>query len=367
MGHFAVLTKTRDFQGLWMSPGIIMTPIRMSHHMIGGPDRAEISVQGTESAVWDIIDWLRQPIEIYDDVGECCWWGYIHGIRVASGHYMFGVSLDRMTNRVAVIYNRLVDGATMGETTKSTWIQHDRSVAAYGVKASLMSLNDVSDAAALAYRDAQLQVFAEPQPQWDVNTGSDSVMGTLDCRGWWGTADWQYYDTTMTTAAPITDQIGAIVSASVPFLLSTSIRNTSSVLTSVFQEGNRTAQTILEKLLDVGTGTGYPLLAQVTPQRTLDIFQEPSRPGTGAPSMFLDRQQRVLSSWGEPIPNHRVFTGFWTRIKDVIPVSADVAQMGDPSLQFIEATEYDVATDRLTLTTRGQPSLAALNIIGRSL
>lgn len=367
MGRFSVVTKTRDFQGLWTSPGLIMAPIRLSHHMIGGPNQAEITVQGTESAVWDIIDWLRQPIEIYDDVGECCWWGYIHGVSIASGLYTFGTSLDSMTNRIAVVYNRLVEGATIGETVRSAWVQHDRSLAEYGIKASLLSLNDVSDTAALAYRDAQLQLFANPQPQWDFATGSDAIIGTLDCRGWWQTGDWQYYDNMLLTETPITDQMVAIIQASMPFINSTSIRMNSTIATSQYQEGNRTAQTIIEKLLDIGPGNGYPYLATVSPQRGIEMIQEPARPGAGSFVHFLDRQQQILSSWGEALPKHRVFAGFWVRVKDVIPVSVDVARLSDPSVQFIEATEYDVNTDRLTLTPRGQPTLAQLNVIGRAL
>jgi hypothetical protein len=194
MQRLSVHVSNRDFSGSWGISGVTLTPHRYSWSVIGGPLQAEIGVAGGEAAVWEAVELLRAPIEIYDDASRAVWWGYVAEVRVQSGPWEFGVSIDTMANGISVAFTLIdsVDGSS-GDRATTAWAYDVESAQEYGVKEGLLTLNDSTYEAADRFRDAALSIGRLPQPTLARSGGGGSSTATLVCRGWWDTLSWRLY------------------------------------------------------------------------------------------------------------------------------------------------------------------------------
>lgn len=165
-----------------------VTVSRYTWHALGGPETATLRASGTPERLWRLVERLGRPVKIFDGTAAAVWWGYVSGVTVRIAALTLGVSLDAMSNAVAVQYS---DSAGNDRTD---WATHARSVAAYGTKERLDSLSGSGSAAAAAKRDALLAQYALPAPTVDLAPGGASLEAELECRGWWSTLAWRYYN-----------------------------------------------------------------------------------------------------------------------------------------------------------------------------
>jgi hypothetical protein len=179
-----------------LPPRLALAVQSYSHAAIGGPDRASIAASGDVSQVWECIEWLRCPIEIVDHQGRPVWWGFVHSVQVQAGPFSFGVSLETMSNTIAVAYSRRSSGTSAaGVRATTAWLADTVSVSTYGTKELLLS-GDMPDAVtANAYRAAALASLKYPVPTVRLEEG-EQVSATIDCLGWWHTAEWRYFTET---------------------------------------------------------------------------------------------------------------------------------------------------------------------------
>lgn len=164
-----------------------------SFRAVGGANQANITASGTEAALWQCLNLLRCPVEVYDETQRRLWWGFVREVSFRVGAWQVGVTLDPMANKVSVIYERLVAGAdTTGVQGLTATASDTVSIAAYGTKEYRRALSSATDEQAQQLRDLILSQKKYPialvQP---VGQGQETV--TLSCVGWWETLRWQFY------------------------------------------------------------------------------------------------------------------------------------------------------------------------------
>jgi hypothetical protein len=203
--NFSLRMLDRSFQTPLTIPDLAYTAEKYSQAAIGGPRRATVGVQGEERALWELLEWLRAPVEILDRRKDAVWWGYLDGVEVAIGAIRVRVTLDGMANRVAVAYAFVEPGSeSAGARATTAWAQDDDSLATYGTREVLAQLGSATVDQAETAREALLEMMRYPQPQIEVQRallagGKKSVSktmggsGKLHLRGWWNTLDWKYF------------------------------------------------------------------------------------------------------------------------------------------------------------------------------
>ena len=133
-----------------------------------------------------------------------------------------------------------------------------------------------------------------------------------------------------------TDQVEAILTASGQFA-GVEIEDTSGIYASPYRDGDATAQTEVEALLRTGTTGGRRLLATMTQEQWIRIYEAPSSTdphGLHANGQFEDHLGRVVE-------HHLCPVGIWLQVLD-LPSTLDVARETDPTLLFVEEMEYNV-------------------------
>jgi len=192
---FSVRVLDKSYQNPLVLPDVTFTAKSYSFSAIGGPKAADIEVSGIERGLWELLEWLRCPVEIYDDeMKEPVWWGYLHSVDICVGNFRVGVSLDEMYNRLAAVYSYVPPGTnTVGTRATTAWIQNDDSVGYYGTKELLVSLSGSMTQAAEAKRNEVLEAKYKPRIAFDFGQGGQVNTGKIRCKGWWNTLSWKYY------------------------------------------------------------------------------------------------------------------------------------------------------------------------------
>lgn len=139
-----------------------------------------------------------------------------------------------------------------------------------------------------------------------------------------------------------TSQIKEIVETKGQFLAGLEIQLSSGVETNQFRDGETTALDEIEALLETGTASGRRLLAKVTPDRVLQITQEPENLFANQYRIYKDRT--IQDMYGSRIPLHKCPIGVWLKLTDVVPVGIEslVSNITD---FFLEEFEYAPQTD----------------------
>jgi hypothetical protein len=176
--------------------GAVDPRLQISHtyhrsNVRGGPSVAECAVLGPLASLWELLTWLRRPVEIYSDNGECVWWGITNEVRLTVGGITVGVSLDAMYNRVKVIYSTTgPDGAAIRGAVN--WAQDDDSVDRYGYKEALVTLGEADADAAAAHQAAILAAQGKPRGVPSAGQAEEPVA-TVICVGWYETLRWRTF------------------------------------------------------------------------------------------------------------------------------------------------------------------------------
>ncbi len=197
MERLSVLLYQRDFQlsAPWPHP---LRVERLSWCADGGPQSALLCASlPAGSAELQLLagNLLRCPVQVFDESGSACWWGYVSAVEVCQGQLASRVCLDQLVNRAAVSYRqRTPEQLWVGERLETAWAEEPASLQMYGCKERLLEIPAATDAQAAAARDALLARFAQPAP--GLRRLPQPVHGIelrLECRGWWDTLAWTYF------------------------------------------------------------------------------------------------------------------------------------------------------------------------------
>jgi len=174
-----------------VSTNLIITPSFYSATAVGGSKRAELNVSGTSNALWDVLEWLNYHVVIRNGNGTVVWTGLVMEATVTRSAITVGVSIERMANKVAVIYN--YTGPDGDEVQgKTEWASDDVSTILYGIKEKIYSLTDTKKEVAEAKRNTYLSSLKDPIPVLEFEGGEEGAR--LVCIGLWEVTDWTYYE-----------------------------------------------------------------------------------------------------------------------------------------------------------------------------
>ena len=176
----------RNFSDMIVQPELEFTIDRYSWSVKGGPLTATIQAKGSREELFKLVNHLRAPVEIINELGEAVWWGYLSELTIHLSGINYGVDLETMFNNVAVAYT----DQDIRFTTQ--WSGDADSIADYGQKEILLSKSDVTEADALQCRDTNLANTKFPIPTVKFSSG-DVETATLTCKGWYKTLEWRYY------------------------------------------------------------------------------------------------------------------------------------------------------------------------------
>ena len=140
---------------------------------------------------------------------------------------------------------------------------------------------------------------------------------------------------------PITSQITEMVQNS-EFLIGVSVENTSTIETNQYRDGETTMKVEIEELLKVGDGNGKRLLAEVTENRRLRIYVEPTQ---GDDDYTWYANGDIRDAQHNFVPKYKCVVGKWAKIRELIPTTFDQSLIANPSCFFIERANYYAQTD----------------------
>jgi len=339
-----VTMRRRDFSADLATPRVTFGVERHSWRAIGGPHQATITAAGDITALWELIEALRCPVELLDAHGEARWWGYVAEVEVRVEGIALSVSLDSMANRVAVAYAYVTEGDVIGSRATTAWAQDDESVTEYGTVERLESSSSDDTETAAHLRDVILAQVRWPQAQVSITPGGAEAGATPQCRGWWDTLRWGMYDNPGTEAVETTEQIASIVAEAGEFVAGTLVESASGISGLEYRDGDTNAQVEIEALLARGTSNDRRLLAQLTRERYLRVYEEPA---AGASDYFLLASGALRTAFDTALAPGQCPAGVWARLKDVLPATLDLTRLADPALVFVEGSEWDEAQGRL--------------------
>lgn len=329
----------RDGQMHLASANYPMRTKRYSWHVKGGPQAAEIEVEGIESARFEVFEWLRCGVEIYDAQMQAVWWGFVNEVIVRTGNLRVTASLEEMYNKIAVVYSYVAPGtSTVGERMTTSWTSNSDSVAAYGTKELLASISGASTTQAEAIRNRILAEHGTPIIGIEIEENQPGVE--LRCRGWYETLDWRYYANSGTANTATTTQISNIVTTAGQFLAGTNIATASGINSSQYRKGDNTAKYEIEELLKGGTSDGSQLMAMVDIYKWLQVEAEPSRDAYNTP-YIIRADGQLLDRMGNEIDGTNCPVGVWVVMDISLPAIECSPVEKDAQMVFIEEAEYD--------------------------
>lgn len=340
---------------------------------IGGPSRASISIQGGRLELWEAIELLRCKVEVWDERGRLIWYGYVSETTVRDGVLEMGATLASMFNKVAVAYSYVEPGTqSVGVRKTTAWASDAESIAEYGTKELLSSQDGLSDAAAVGRRDAILAAYRWPggvaNPTGDLlprgrahySGAMDSKSANLVCEGWWNTLDWLYAPVTGVSSVETTTQISSLITSYGQFMVGTVIEYASGLSSTQYRDGSKTAREEVEALLASGTTEGRRLLATLDGNRRARVFAEPD---ITQMRYTLNRRGEVFEQNGSEAQPAEM-AGNWVHLADVVPLTADISRMINPTIQFVDGVTWSASGVRLRF--RGQPSIEDMFKVGRA-
>jgi len=147
-----------------------------------------------------------------------------------------------------------------------------------------------------------------------------------------------------------TVQIARIETDEAQFCIGTTVDNLSGVYTSPYRDGDSTARTEIEALLLRGTTNARRLLAEITRDRYVRVYEEPA-PTDANIKLFLDSDGKLTVPLTGPLTSDELPVGRWCGLID-LPASFDQGLLASPSPFFIESAEFDVTAQQWRVTPR---------------
>jgi hypothetical protein len=182
----------RNFSAEIIAPRAKNRVISMKWGAIGGPESADFESKGQD--VWELIERLRCPIEIYGDRKIALWWGYISSITIYDGVLQVTADLERVSNRVRVVFSEVDVAGAIGTKQTTAWGENAASRSEFGKKESTVYLSQGTATLAENFRATVLDRWKYPIPGVRMGSSSKELYARVKCVGWWNTLDWIYYE-----------------------------------------------------------------------------------------------------------------------------------------------------------------------------
>lgn len=243
-------------------------------------------VHPTNAASW-IENGLGLHIEVWNDIGEVIWDGYVDTMDFTFGNLSakFGPMSD-VVNQIGVIYAPLLDDTLdpplYGNETETTLATDSDSQARYGVFERWFQAEpgQTYQAQAEADRDRYLVELAFPKPTQDIDfLVSNTTSLTLGLLGYYHRLKGTIYvsATTATTTASV--KLAAILDADPNgmFASANGFIETNSFLVRANESDNRTSEAIISEIVSIGAAaTDDRFTFQILPKQFTRYRQIPA-------------------------------------------------------------------------------------------
>lgn len=192
-----VQIERRDFSGPLRLSGLAWTVESLTWRAVGGPATAVLCAAARGSAeLWALADLLRCPVTLCDRQAPA-WWGFVQAVEIQQAGQAVRISLDGMASSVSVAYREYspVQPGGAGAWRHSPWVVDETCADIYGSKQGLFTLGPGLPDEAAAFAAALLKRYARPQVSYGPGRAEKDLTARVECRGWWQTLDWQFYQT----------------------------------------------------------------------------------------------------------------------------------------------------------------------------
>lgn len=150
-------------------------------------------------------------------------------------------------------------------------------------------------------------------------------------------------------AQETSSQIATIVTDIGQFFAGTDIVDASGITRNQYRYGDTTGLFEIKRLLEIGTSNNRRMLAKVTENRYLQIYEEPA---LWEADYSLDAFGSLKDQNGALVDPSDCPVGMWLRFENVIPASVDTSRLNNAGFVFVEEAEYSVANNlyRIAMT-----------------
>lgn len=245
----------------------IFTPVKQGKTFVADITKFQDDYRRTvrlQGGYWQAVMTIRKPlgelIEIFNNWlgfhfeesvgGVITWEGMVYEMTLNLPYSSRVKTLDKMSNYVKATY-------TSGSSTATTAAaQQAQSIARYGRKEELLSLDQLNSTTATALRDTYLAESAWPWPRPQDQGGGDEATLDIICCGYVFCMNWRY----TTTADNSSSNVGAWISSIITtdcadFIVAGSLAANSMSLTKTLQTPQRCWDQILT-LVSLGDVNG---------------------------------------------------------------------------------------------------------------
>lgn len=190
---FTIRVFDRNWGRVHLLKGVKISPRNWDGRDVGGPDIAEVRLDGTLEALNQAPNWLGYRVAIMSPDKQYIWWGDIEGVTISDKGTVSGCTLEGVANRIKVLYT-VFDaggGVSAGETD---WAEDSESIALYGRREKRHSAGKPMRAAqAERMRNTLLKDVSRPIPVLDSLGAGTETFGTLHLEGFWRRLGRVYY------------------------------------------------------------------------------------------------------------------------------------------------------------------------------
>jgi hypothetical protein len=368
-GEFYLEFQTRAYASRLPPSVRSIKPTGMSWSVYGGCKMATIKATGNEKQMYEFVEYLRCPVEVFDYRAKSTWWGYVANVTINSGISSYTVSLDQMANKVAVSFVDTEASGTVNEEQSRSYTVYSNnaeSVNEYGQKWFLYDAGKMRHGGAGALRDRITTQRAYPPAKLEFQGGrrDNEFTAEIQCRGWFDTIGWAYYVGTtyvLETTAQLR-HIGTIATTG-QFITAVQLDTNSGVTSHAMRDGSSTGLQEAMELMQYGGTNTLRIFAEVDNARRLRYYAESAVPSTF--QYTINKLGQVTNQVGKPYKPWDIPVGVWAQARDVIPASADVTRIADATKIHIDEISWREGSEIPTILAKEQAGpLDILRIMG---
>ncbi|MBW1932972.1 MAG: hypothetical protein JRI56_08160 [Deltaproteobacteria bacterium] len=141
---FSIYFSSRDFTSPILTRALI-TPQTLSWSAFGGPDRAELRMDGSVSVLLQLAGLLRCPVYIHDLATTPVWWGYVDQITIYFEGSKFTITLDKLFNKVKVTYSFISPDNRLADQLETSYAESAASQLEYGIREIVLHRLNLDD------------------------------------------------------------------------------------------------------------------------------------------------------------------------------------------------------------------------------
>lgn len=298
------------------------------------------------------LTWLRRlmsSVVVSSPDAMIVWEGFVSRVTFTIGGQTRSVSLDRMFNRARTRFTNSLGGARVTNVASNA-----ASIARFGTKDAVLSLNNTDDTPAANYRDTMLSRYAWPrmEPQTRIGIGGQQQgepTVQIECTGWFYALDWLVTSdpslTTTATGTQLANLLSAYNATNAFLTLDSRFIPTTGVSAPETIPADTTYRARAEELLNLGTSAAQRLAYGVYAGR---VFKAQTWAGA-TPDTISYRAQlangRLMNKWSGPVEPWDVRPDAMLEVVDLLDPSPVATAPDAAARQYIERVTCTVQGD----------------------